>query len=274
MLEMSESPANAESSDDEVVFIGKSSWARETAMREKAWNVDSDSEWRLPGQPKPTPSLEPANALQQHPEGCGEQIADMQGHPSPIFGRHVPSPGSEVNHATSVEDSDSKLAQDYFDNGFQDVDRDALSLATHFATRPLGLSELSPIGAWDSQEHSDFDIVDRERQSLRRSRKRKGKGVLAGPPQVSDEELQEKLSSAWANDRAKKKERKIQREELRRKGLLGANHAQDESDNEGTGSSRFDLREKYRDGLTSHDLQTEIRQFLQSDEDSYDATPP
>ncbi|PYI10506.1 hypothetical protein BO78DRAFT_452181 [Aspergillus sclerotiicarbonarius CBS 121057] len=103
-----------------------------------------------------------------------------------------------------------------------------------------------------------FDIMDFNRRSVKK--KPKGKNHALDIT-LSDSELESELVNAWQNDRAKKKARKQQREELRSQGLLGR--------------SRQDpvLKAKYANGIGFEDLKMEIRHFLLSSKNSL-ALPP
>ncbi|KAF2666712.1 hypothetical protein BT63DRAFT_427142 [Microthyrium microscopicum] len=109
----------------------------------------------------------------------------------------------------------------------------------------------------------------------RPQRKRQKKGKLA-VPQVSDEELQQKMLSTWSNDRAKKKARKQEREALREAGLLKfqkKKRTQEDSDDEGPNPSHGDLKERYPRGMNIDELRFEFREFCESDQISL-ALPP
>ena len=69
---------------------------------------------------------------------------------------------------------------------------------------------------------------------------------------VSDSELEANMQAAWHNDRARKKGRKMEREELRARGLLDKNANPD------------DMRVKYPAGMTLEDIKEELRVFLLS----------
>ncbi|OJJ43327.1 hypothetical protein ASPZODRAFT_136167 [Penicilliopsis zonata CBS 506.65] len=93
---------------------------------------------------------------------------------------------------------------------------------------------------------------------------KKPKGKLASF-HLSDSELETELETelkkAYQNDRARKKIKKQQREELRSQGLLGRN------------KDKADLKVKYPDGMDIDDLKLEARTFLTSHWDSL-ALPP
>ncbi|SMR63681.1 unnamed protein product [Zymoseptoria tritici ST99CH_3D1] len=100
-----------------------------------------------------------------------------------------------------------------------------------------------------------FDIMDMERPSLRPTRKgRKGKlpDVL---DTISDDELKANLNDAWQKDRFKKSQKKLEREELRREGLLGSAGRK----------GKPDLNAKYPLGMTMRQVADELRDFLQND---------
>jgi hypothetical protein len=100
-----------------------------------------------------------------------------------------------------------------------------------------------------------FDIMDMERPSLRPTKKgRKGKlpDVL---DTISDDELKATLADTWQKDRYKKSQKKLEREELRREGLLGSAGRK----------GKPDLNAKYPLGMTMRQVHDELREFLQGD---------
>ncbi|KAL2039583.1 hypothetical protein N7G274_007855 [Stereocaulon virgatum] len=100
----------------------------------------------------------------------------------------------------------------------------------------------------DEDPYNGFDIMDQDRPSLRRKPKgRRGKLPL----ELSDSELEQQINMAWENDRSKKKQRKQEREELRAQGLLGK-------------KGKPDLKTKYREGISSTEVNIEIKKFLMS----------
>ncbi|KAF3796987.1 Protein SQS1, partial [Colletotrichum gloeosporioides] len=98
-------------------------------------------------------------------------------------------------------------------------------------------------------EIDDFDFMDWDRPALKR---KKGKGTKNRIPvfDISDSELEEKMQAAWKNDRAKKAERKRERQALRAQGLLGKN------------VNPEDLRVKYPHGMGLDQIADELRTFL------------
>lgn len=98
--------------------------------------------------------------------------------------------------------------------------------------------------------YNGFDIMDTERPSLR-LRKKGRRGQM--PPELEDADLGEQLQTTWENDRAKKRLKKAEREELRKQGLLGR---------KGKGA---DLDVKYKDGVDMMEVVEEIREFMISD---------
>jgi hypothetical protein len=104
----------------------------------------------------------------------------------------------------------------------------------------------------DQDPYNGFDIMDFERPSLR---KKKGKKGL--PFDVSDDELRETIEAAWENDRSKKKERKVEREELRVQGLLGSKS----------------VPSKYGEGMTIWDIGKVFESFLGSEEEERSFPP-
>ena len=105
--------------------------------------------------------------------------------------------------------------------------------------------------AVEMDPYGGFDIMDTERPSLRLKRKGR-KGQM--PPELlgDDSDLNERLQSTWAADRAKKRLKKAEREELRKQGLLGRK------------GKAPDLSVKYKDGIVMEDVIEEIRDFMAS----------
>jgi hypothetical protein len=95
--------------------------------------------------------------------------------------------------------------------------------------------------------YDGFDIMDFERPSLKKKPKGR-RGKL--PFDLSDSELEASLQAAYENDRAKKKERKQQREALRAEGLLGSKNG------------KPNLKDKYREGMGIGAVKNEIKAFL------------
>lgn len=79
---------------------------------------------------------------------------------------------------------------------------------------------------------------------------------------VSDSELELALKTAWQKDRERKKQRKLEREDLRAQGLLGK-HANPD-----------DLRVKYLTGMTLDNIKTELVAFLLSADERYAISNP
>ena len=96
--------------------------------------------------------------------------------------------------------------------------------------------------------YDGFDIMDFDRPSLKKKQKAR-KGRLAFD--LSDSELENAMQLTWDHDRLKKRDKKIEREELRRLGLLGKN-------------TKPDLRTKYKEGVGIQAMKGEIRDFLKS----------
>jgi hypothetical protein len=120
---------------------------------------------------------------------------------------------------------------------------------------------IAAMDSWvDMDPLDEFDLMDLERPSLQK----KKKGKLAAVPQVSDEELQQKLNNAWDNDRSKKRIRKVQREELRRQGLLGRRNTQDSDEDSSDMDDEDDLQTKYPRGLTKDELFEELEEMCKS----------
>ncbi|KAF1977138.1 hypothetical protein BU23DRAFT_454211, partial [Bimuria novae-zelandiae CBS 107.79] len=106
---------------------------------------------------------------------------------------------------------------------------------------------------FEMDPYAGFDIMDMERPSLRPKKKGR-KGQM--PPELAgdDSDLNEQMQATWATDRAKKRLKKAEREELRRQGLLGR---------KGKGP---DLSVKYKDGFIMDDVIEEIRDFWATDD--------
>ena len=98
--------------------------------------------------------------------------------------------------------------------------------------------------------YDGFDVMDFERPSLKKKPKGR-RGKL--PFDLSDSELEATMQVTFANDRAKKKERKQQREALRAEGLLGSKNG------------KPNLKDKYREGMGIGAVKDEIKAFLISD---------
>lgn len=96
----------------------------------------------------------------------------------------------------------------------------------------------------------EMDLMDWGRHNTPRKPKSK-----RGQPtfDLSDSEMEAHLQATFKKDRLRKKERKLEREELRAAGLLGKHGNPD------------DLRVKYPTGITIDQVKEEIRTFLQGD---------
>lgn len=112
---------------------------------------------------------------------------------------------------------------------------------------------LSPTLAFDVDSYGDFDIMDFDRPSLKKSKKRDQVPSFG----LSDSDLEWELESSWKNDRKKKKKLKKEREELRAQGLLG-------------GKGKVNLKAKYSEGMNVEAIKSEIRGFLLSPAREYD----
>ena len=105
----------------------------------------------------------------------------------------------------------------------------------------------------DEDPYGGFDVMDRERDSVRRTTTaRRNKLVF----DLSDSELEFSMSRAWEHDRNKKKLRKQEREEIRAQGHL--NH-----------KGKIDLKAKYSEGMSIDEVKNEIRDFLMSTAERY-----
>lgn len=104
-----------------------------------------------------------------------------------------------------------------------------------------------PAAAALADAYDGFDVMDFERPSLKKKPKGR-KGKL--PFDVSDSDMEAAMQATYENDRARKKERKQQRELLRSEGLLG------------TKSGKPNLKDKYREGMGINAVKDEIKAFL------------
>ncbi|KAK3320094.1 hypothetical protein B0T19DRAFT_488282 [Cercophora scortea] len=96
-----------------------------------------------------------------------------------------------------------------------------------------------------------FNDLDLDDWNSPNATKPKGKQSKRPPAfNVSDSELELALNTAWTRDRERKKNRKLEREELRVQGLLGKN------------VNPEDMRVKYRLGMKLDDIKAELVTFL------------
>ncbi|KAK1825070.1 squalene synthetase-like protein [Friedmanniomyces endolithicus] len=110
-----------------------------------------------------------------------------------------------------------------------------------------------------------FDIMDFDRPSLRPTKKGRKSQPLPGLEALSDDELKAVMLSAWDHDRAKKRAKKAEREQLRTQGLLGSSAKK---------TGKADLAQKYLQGMTMGQVREELTIFLQDDEMKSRAFPP
>ncbi|KAI6885955.1 hypothetical protein KC360_g5326 [Hortaea werneckii] len=109
-----------------------------------------------------------------------------------------------------------------------------------------------------------FDIMDYERPSLKPKKKGR-KGMFPEELEMlSDDSLREEMAGQWENDRAKKRLKKAEREELRSQGMLGPLAKK----------GKADLSQKYQYGMTLPQIHDELRLFLQNDGQSSRPFPP
>lgn len=116
----------------------------------------------------------------------------------------------------------------------------------------------------DQYGDNGFDIMDLDRPSLRPTKKGR-KGKL--PPELeelSDDDLKEEMRHQWDKDRAKKRQKKLEREELRAEGLLGSAGRK----------GKADLNARYPLGMSLKQIHDELRDFLQNEDLSQRAFPP
>ncbi|KAJ4412028.1 squalene synthetase-like protein [Gnomoniopsis sp. IMI 355080] len=104
----------------------------------------------------------------------------------------------------------------------------------------------------------EMDLMDWGRHNPPRKPKSK-----RGQPtfDLSDSEMEAHLQATFKKDRLRKKERKLEREELRAAGLLGKHGNPD------------DLRIKYPTGISIDQIKEEMRTFLQGDSESLTFPP-
>lgn len=130
------------------------------------------------------------------------------------------------------------------------------------ATIPSSFKPDRRTGAFPSASATadSFDLMDWSRPSIALPQSKKHKPTF----DLSDSSLQASLTSAWANDRAKKKGRKAEREALRAAGLLGASAQK---------LSKPDLKAKYKTGMTMNEVFDEIRAYMLRDHDALPLPP-
>lgn len=105
----------------------------------------------------------------------------------------------------------------------------------------------------EQNPYGNFDVMDHDRLSLRKNLKARRGAPTFG---LSDSELEASLQSAFERDRSTKKLRKKEREELRAQGLLGR-------------TGQPSLNDKYREGMTSHQVKDEVINFMSSSNQRY-----
>ena len=101
-----------------------------------------------------------------------------------------------------------------------------------------------------------FDVMDWERPSISR---KKGKGRMA-ELNLSDSELEAQIEGSWQRDRMSKKLRKMEREQLRREGLLGVKAQK---------TGKINMLDKYKEGITMTQIYDEIREFMMREHSRY-----
>lgn len=107
------------------------------------------------------------------------------------------------------------------------------------------------VDALEEDPYMGFDIMDFDRPSLRKKKKKGRRPALNF--ELSDNELEMQLQQAWETDRMKKKRRKQEREMLRAQGLLG----------------RKSKEAKDAAGMSADEIKSEIRKFLLSSAERY-----
>ncbi|CAN8104967.1 unnamed protein product [Discula destructiva] len=122
-----------------------------------------------------------------------------------------------------------------------------------------GAHKLNPSASAIADVFDDMDLaMDWGRHNPPRKPKAKYGQATFG---LSDSEMEAHLQATFKKDRIRKKERKIEREELRAAGLLGK-HGNPE-----------DLRVKYPTGITIDQIKVEMRSFLQGDDETMTFPP-
>ena len=161
---------------------------------------------------------------------------------------HIQLEEGDSAEASKAADREMLISGDAFNDEY---DTDYLrQAAIQFKAKSRGKGRLHgsarPTSGLDALEHddyADFDIMDRERASIKRTSK-------SQPPfDLSDSELEDDILLAWENDRTRKKFKKQQRE------------ARLANDSQADGT---DLRAKYPNGMVLKDVKEEIQLFLGS----------
>ncbi|KAK3375951.1 hypothetical protein B0T24DRAFT_648108 [Lasiosphaeria ovina] len=153
----------------------------------------------------------------------------------------------------NMGDDDERNAAGSENEGSVESDIDDEAFARLFAKQEklglLGKHRTSPANLV-AEAFVEMNLADWTQPGQRPSRSRRSKQ----PPvfNVSDSELETALKTAWQNDRERKKNRKLERENLRANGLLRKN------------SNPDDLRIKYHSGMKLDDIKTELVSFLLS----------
>lgn len=116
-----------------------------------------------------------------------------------------------------------------------------------------GASSKIPSASAVADAFDEMDLMDWGRHNPPRKPKSK-----RGQPtfDLSDSEMEAHLQATFKKDRLRKKERKLEREELRAAGLLGKHGNPD------------DLRNKYLTGISIDQIKEEMRTFLQGDDET------
>jgi hypothetical protein len=151
--------------------------------------------------------------------------------------------------------SASKPAASFMDYGRPNNKRQSRGRRNRDVTFPSA-SAMADALAMDP--YGGFDIMDTERPSLKPKKKGR-RGQM--PPELDDSDLNEQLQNSWEADRAKKRLKKAEREELRQQGLLGRK------------GKAADLKVKYRGGIGMEDVVEEIREFMLGDKQSLSLPP-
>ncbi|VUC20701.1 unnamed protein product [Clonostachys rosea] len=209
---------------------------------------------------------------------------DLGGSPSPIVSDATDSEDNKNGQASAKdqtrendigEGGSGPKPDQYASESELDDEALAILLSQGRTTFPLEGIAASSSSSSDSDESDadpfrttdadDLDIyMDWERPSLLAQSKRRKKKSTIGRINYtgSDPEMEQRLQSAWNNDRLRKAERKKQREELRALGQLGKKT-----------TSPGDLRVKYPDGMNVDQITEELKAFLLDSEQTLTFPP-
>ncbi|KAK9472750.1 uncharacterized protein V1510DRAFT_416816 [Dipodascopsis tothii] len=205
----------------------------------------------------------------QHVQDGGESDVDN------VSISDVVGPGGDLD-ADSDSDDDADDDDDASDDSAEDAINEVLNISSDDSSDDDDDKELQLLKVLKSKTRSgtgtdDFDYVDIPdaaefwEEALQMQAKRKLKKSFVPDFNLSDPELEAQLRESWKRDRHKKAERKKEREQLRREGLLNKKART-------TGAP--DLAAKYPSGLTPMQLNDEIAFFLEAEGQTTLSLPP